>query len=288
MYYVPDRVLDAILEEDLPYGDETMRLVGVEALRGRVVASNKAAGTVSGISLAARLMRHLGLCAEELANDGVSLPAGSPLLSATGSAEALHAVYKTAQVIMEYCTGISTRTRTMVDAAQAVNPHCQVALTRKHFPGTKVLSLYAATMGGGIIHRTGLSESILVFDQHRILMDDPIARIRAVRDRSPERMIAVEVNSPEEGLAFAAAGANVIQCEKFTPEVLAQFVPTLKAQFPAVRVVAAGGVRGDNAAQYAATGVDALVTTWPYFAPPSDIKMRFTRDDTRDDACTDE
>lgn len=279
MFYVPDRVLETVLEEDLPYGDETTSLLEIRDFRGSIVAKAKASGVYSGISLAARLMRQLGLSVEEHASEGVALTAGSPLLTALGKADQLHAVYKSAQLIMEYCSGISTRTHQMVEAVHSANLQCQVALTRKHFPGTKTLSFYAALAGGGVIHRTGLSESILVFDQHRLFLDDPVNAIHRAKEKSPERRIAVEVDTPKEGLLFAQAGADIIQCERFSPDVLKNFVKTLHREASGVRILAAGGVRGENAYQYAATGVDVLVTSWPLFAPPQDVKMQFSRVD---------
>lgn len=71
MFYVPDRVLETVLEEDLPYGDETTSLLEIRDFRGSIVAKAKASGVYSGISLAARLMRQLGLSVEEHASEGV-------------------------------------------------------------------------------------------------------------------------------------------------------------------------------------------------------------------------
>ena len=163
----------------------------------------------------------------------------------------------------------------MVDAAQSVNPNCQVALTRKHFPGAKLLSLYAILTGGGVFHRAGLSESILVFDQHRVFLSDPFKAVHDAKLKFPERRITVEVATGEEGLAYFEAGADVIQCEKFSTDDLKAFVDAVRAKYPAGKILAAGGINGSNASEFAATGVDAIVTTWPYFAQPFDIKMRF-------------
>ena len=193
-------------------------------------------GVVSGVSVAAKLCRRVGLKATEHVKDGDRVEAGTPVLTLEGTASQLHLVYKTAQRLMETCSGIAGRTRQMVDAAQSVNPNCQVALTRKHFPGAKLLSLYAILTGGGI---------------------------------------TVEVATGEEGLAYFEAGADVIQCEKFSTDDLKAFVDAVRAKYPAGKILAAGGINGSNASEFAATGVDAIVTTWPYFAQPFDIKMRF-------------
>jgi molybdenum transport protein len=196
-----------------------------------------------------------------------------------GSAGALHAVYKIAQNIMEYSSGIATRCRTLVQNARQAAPRVEVAVTRKHFPGTKLLSLKAALAGGASIHRLGLFDSILVFDQHREFTGGSegfCVMVRGVADRFPEKKIVVETQSLEEALAFVRAGVDVVQCEKFEPRTLKDTVAAIRQIDPRVKISAAGGINADNAADYAATGVDILVTSWGYFGKPEDIKMRFS------------
>lgn len=273
MFVVTDSYLEGILREDIPWMDATVDGLGIENVPGRIDCYPKAAGLVWGIDWAARLFRLCGLTVTHQAADGTSHAAKDVVLSATGSAGAIHAVYKTAQNIMEYGSGIVNRTHAMVSAARTVNPAIQVAVTRKHFPGTKLLSLMAAMAGGAIVHRAGLSESILVFDQHRVFCSDPVAAVARAKKAEPEKKVAVEVSSIEEGLTYVHAGADIIQCERFAPEDLAALVSTAKAVRSDLIINAAGGVNAENAAQYAATGVDVLVTSWVYFGKPFDIKM---------------
>ena len=256
------------------YGDLTVDLLEIEDKPGRILCWPKAETVICGADLAARLFKKVGLEVEQCARDGQRLAPKTVFLKAFGSAGRIHAVYKTAQNIMEYCSGIATRTADMIAAAQAVNPKCRVVTTRKHFPGTKVLSLYAVQTAAATEHRTGLSESVLVFDQHRTFCgDDFLQTLAQMRERDPERKIAVEAASFDEALAFAKAGADIIQCEKFSVELFARTASALKEVRPQVLVSAAGGLRADNAADYARAGADFLVTTWPYFGRPYDIKM---------------
>ena len=168
----------------------------------------------------------------------------------------------------------------MVQEAKAGNAACRVAVTRKHFPGTKTLSLYAAMAGGAVVHRMGLSESVLVFDQHRVFIPDFEKRLAETKKADPERKIAVEASDAQEGFAFAAAGADIIQCEKFSVETLTEFVTQAKREFPQLIISAAGGLNAANARAYAQTGVDFLVTTWPYFGKPADVKMQILAEDS--------
>ena len=138
-----------------------------------------------------------------------------------------------------------------------------------------------------MVHRLNLSDSVLVFDQHRVFLDDagtdaPDAlrafarRIPEFRAALPEKKLCAEVDSPEDALLLARAGIDIVQCEKFPCSLLAETVRELRAARPGILVLAAGGINGDNAADYAASGADELVTTWPYFGRPADIKVRMT------------
>ena len=136
--------------------------------------------------------------------------------------------------------------------------------------------------GGGHPHRLGLSESFLLFDNHRVFLEPgrmaeqvgTLARQGALL----EQRIAVETSSLEEALDFAERGVRLFQLEKFRPGPLAEAVRRLKALYPDIRLLATGGIRLENAAEYASTGVDGLITTAPYYyARPVDIGVRMER-----------
>lgn len=270
-----DAYLLGLMADDCPQTDLTTFGLGIESAGGSVTAAFKTPGIVAGSALAARLFELSGASVVRFAEDGDRLAAGEPILRASGSAAALHAVYKTAQCVMEYAGGIALRTHLMVCAARAAAPDVHVALTRKHFPGTKPVAYAGLYAGGGIVHRFGLSDSILVFDQHRAFCSDPAAAIRRLMAQCPERKVAVEAASPEEALRFVALGIDIIQCERFSPEALAAFVPEAKRLNSKLVINAAGGISASNAAQYARAGADVLVTSWPYYGAPFDVKMRF-------------
>ena len=154
-----------------------------------------------------------------------------------------------------------------------------VACTRKHVPGTKALSAKAVRAGGGIMHRLGLSESLLVFAEHRLFLDEPPAQtVKRLRQSQPEKKIVVEVANLAQAAVWAKAGADVLQLEKFTPEALAACRLAMDDQ-PARQsrplLAAAGGIRADNAAAYVAAGADFLVTSAPYTAAPRDVQVDF-------------
>jgi molybdenum transport protein len=210
--------------------------------------------------------------------DGARVREGSVLLEAHGTAGQLHAACKVAQNILEYASGIATRTAALVENARSTSPDVEVCVSRKHFPGTKRISLKAALAGGARVHRLGLSDSILVFDQHRGFLGSRglIPMISNMKKISPEKKIAAEANTPEEALSYAKAGVDIVQCERFNPKDLQIVAHDAKKISRGITVSAAGGINADNAAVFAATGVDILVTSWVYFGKPEDIKMKFS------------
>ena len=77
-------------------------------------------------------------------------------------------------------------------------------------------------------------------------------------------------------MKFIEAGADIIQCERFSCSELRSFVTAAKAMRPDVIINAAGGVNASNAKEFAAAGADVLVTSWVYFGKPFDIKMKIS------------
>ena len=269
-FHISQRFIDELLEEDCPYMDLTVDALGIGREPGLLTCHPKAACVVAGVEVAARLLESSGCRVACEAASGDRLEAGQVFLRAEGSAGAIHRSLKIAQNVMEYSSGIATRAAGMLESARKANPHVQLAVTRKHFPGTKRLSLAAAQAGGAI------SDSLLVFDQHRVFtggLDGFAARVSEYRKAIPEQKLGAEVATPEEALLLARAGIDSIQCERFTCADLEETVRGVKAVNAAVQVLAAGGVTGENAEAVAATGVDVLVTTWAYFGKPADIKM---------------
>ena len=128
------------------------------------------------------------------------------------------------------------------------------------------------------MHRLGLSESILVFPQHWAFVGGIEAlgwRLEALGHAQPGRRVVVEARSLADALVLVAAGAEVIQLDKLSPEEVGSVVaaaPT-RAQARVSLIMAAGGINAGNAAAYAATGCAALVTSAPYRAPPIDIAV---------------
>jgi molybdenum transport protein len=272
---VDDGVLTAWLREDAPFGDLTSNTLPLAGLAGQMRFFARAPMCVAGSEEAARLLVLAGAQAQVLAASGSRVAAGAPLLQAEGSARALLLAWKVAQTLVEAASGIATATAAIVDVLRAAGFMLPVACTRKNFPGTRVLAAKAVRAGGGVMHRLGLSETLLVFPEHRAFIDpaDWAAALAAVRAAQPEKRLVVEVGDAAEALALARAGADVLQLERFTPAALGELRAALLGARLAVALAPAGGVTLANAVAYAQAGADLLVTSAPYFAPPADVKV---------------
>lgn len=227
--------------------------------------------TVCSSEEAVRLFDLAGARARLVTPSGTSASPGALLVEVEGNAEALHRGWKIAQTLVEWASGIATATAAIVLAANGT----PVACTRKNVPGTKALSAKAVRAGGGVMHRLGLSETLLVFPEHLLFLDETPARIvERLRRAQPEKKVVVEVTRLEDARRWAEAGADVLQLEKFSPELVAACRHELGSEAKPV-LAAAGGIRAENAAAYAAAGADLLVTSAPYTAPPRDVQVVF-------------
>ncbi len=272
---IPDAEIDRWLVEDVPFGDLTTHALGIGERPGRMTFQARETLVVAASEEAARLLVRVGCTVNEVCPSGAKVEAGTRLLVADGPAAALLAGWKVAQTLMEYASGIATVAADIVQTARAVNPKVVVACTRKTFPGAKAISLKAIMVAGAVPHRLGLSETVLVFPEHCVFLTgeslaSALARLKCV---CPERKIVIEINSSDQALLAAQAGADVVQLEKFSPDVVATLVAQMAEVTPHAKVAAAGGVNPANAADYARAGAHILVTSAPYFAPPSDIKV---------------
>jgi len=265
-----DAELARLLADDVPHGDLTTAALGIGQKPGRLSCRARQPMTLCGVEEAVRLLTLAGCAARPLAASGDALAADTPILEAQGNAAALHRAWKSAQVLMEWSSGLASAAAELV-AATAPLP---VACTRKTPPGNKALAVKAMRCGGAVMHRLGLSESLLLFAEHRrFLAEPPAATVARLHGTLPEHKLTVEVLSAEEALVWARAGAEILQLEKFTPAAVAACRDLLASHDLHPILAAAGGIHPGNAGAYAASGARLLVSSWPYSAPPRDVAV---------------
>lgn len=277
MVYISDETLDRMIEEDTPYVDLTTWALDIGEKAGRIRYFTREEAVLCGTEEAARIFAKLGIAVTSTLPSGARLAPGQAFLEGEGPAQALHIAWKVCQNLLDNCSGIATKTRRLVDAVQAVNPKVAVVCTRKSFPGIKQLCVKAILHGGAFPHRLGTSESVLVFAQHLNFLgglEGFLAKLPEIRPRITEKRLTVEAASIEEGILLAKAGVDALQFDKLPPETLREGAPAIRAVHPGIILLAAGGITEENAAAYAQTGVDALVTTSLFSAKPIDMGVR--------------
>ena len=276
MVRISNTRLEYLMNEDVPYLDLTSEILGISEQPGRMEFFSREACVVAGVGEAARLAEMVGCEAEVLRKSGDRATPQETILRVTGPAGCLHQVWKPGLNLLDHLSAVATKTRAMVDAVHEVNPACEVLTTRKTMPGVKDLLVGAVMAGGAFPHWLGLSETVLVFDHHLEFLggfDNFLRLIPEIRSRCIEKKLFVECTA-EQAPALVAAGVDGLQLDKLPVGELADLVKQVRAIDPRVTLVAAGGINPQNAADYAATGVDGLATTALYTAKPLDMSVR--------------
>ncbi|PVY55255.1 MULTISPECIES: ModD protein [unclassified Simplicispira] len=269
--------IDAWIAEDAPLLDLTTHLLAIGGQSARMTFTVRGDTVAACTEEAARVVQHCGGQVQSCVASGSRVRPGTALLVATGEAAGLLRAWKVAQNLLEYACGVAGATARMVQAVQAAAPGVAVLTTRKHAPGLRRIALKATLSGGAFPHRLGVGETVLVFAQHRALVGDwdaVRARLALAAPALAEKKCVVEVTSLEDACAAIGAGADVLQFDKVMPEQLRAWCPQLRERHPKLGLLAAGGVNGQNAADYAASGVDALVTSSLHYAHPADVGVQ--------------
>lgn len=268
------------LTEDLPYFDLTTHILDVGDLSYEMAFYSREDAIVCGTEEAEILVRDIGAKVLKTRKSGERIRKDESFFRVKGSFTALNEIVKVIQNIFEFGSGIATRTHHLVTKAKTVNPKINILTTRKVFPGTKELSIKGILAGGAYPHRLGLSETILLFEQHIDAIGGFTAisqMVEHILSQDCEKQILIEVNTPEEARQIMTLPIHGIQYDKFSPEALADIVAEVRMINPKLIQLAAGGINANNATEYAKSGVHGLVTTSVYFGKPIDIGVKFKK-----------
>jgi molybdenum transport protein len=272
--YISDETINRFIKEDVPYIDLTTLVLGISGQKGKIQFFSREDAILSGTEEVARIFNKLNINVIKNCATGSLIKKNEVFLEGEGTAENLHISWKISQNILDYSSGIATKTRTLVDKVHNINPNISVITTRKNIPGTKELAIKAVIAGGGFPHRLGLSETILVFKQHLNFLGG-INRLneilRKIKSKACEKKVIVEVENLEDALLLCRNGVDGIQFDKIPYDILKKNVDILKNINPSMVILAAGGINENNIEDYAKTAIDAIVTTSVSYAKPIDI-----------------
>ncbi|WP_149717689.1 ModD protein [Campylobacter concisus] len=269
-----DAEILSYINEDIPYFDLTTSLQNIDKKASLEIYSRDEI-CVSCVDVAASIARLLSCESQSFVQNGQICKAGDVIIKIYGDYECAHKVWKLAQVALEYASGIATYTNKMVNAAKCVNEKCEVLATRKSFPFAKKFCVKAVLEGGGGIHRLGLSDSILFFKNHMKAygsFDKFLSHLPEFKAKMAERKVCIEAENLDEVSKLLKANCDVVQCDKFSPELIENVLSLRDEISPNTIILAAGGINLSNAKDYA--NADAIVTSAMYSKGVADISTR--------------
>jgi nicotinate-nucleotide pyrophosphorylase (carboxylating) len=254
------RVVVTGLAEDLRYGPDATTEATVPAQATALAEIRpRVAGTVAGLSVALAVFDAvLGTDYEVLGrrDDGSRLVAGEPALVLHGTVRGLLTAERTALNLICHLSGVATATAAWVSEVDGTG--CAIRDSRKTLPGLRLLEKYAVRSGGGVNHRLGLGDAVLIKDNHVVAAGSVTEALLAVRRHAPALACEVEVDDLGQLDEALAAGADEVLLDNFTPEHCVRAVARRDEIAPKTRLEASGGLRLENARAYAESGVDYL------------------------------
>ena len=273
-----DEELRDLLHQDVPYLDNTSFGLNISGDARLEFFPKNEEIILCGIDECKRLAQLENLQYITHATNGDCIAPKEVFLTLWGNAQRLLSVQKTLQNILEHASSVATYTHKMLSLARGKNPHIALLGTRKTMPFAKKLLLKALISGGGLPHRLGLSDSILLFKEHRLLCKNIQNDFKRLKNTFKEHKIIVEVETLKEAQEFALLGADILQCERLNAKELSCVVKEIKTRFPHILLSATGGIHIKNVEEFASSGVDMIVSTAMYRAPICDVKAQFHKD----------
>ena len=256
---VADAVGRALAEDLGPEGDLTAALVPAD-VTAHFALRTRHNGILAGRDCATEAFRLVEPALELIWHvvDGTELSAGDTVMEVTGPLRPILTAERTALNFVGHLSGVATLTAQYVAAAHESNPSVQVLDTRKTTPGLRVLEKAAVRAGGGTNHRAGLSDAVLVKDNHLAgtSIAEAVGRARALW---PGRMVEIECDTIGQVAEAARAGADAVLLDNMDPGTVVEAIAVagLDATRPILTEVS-GGVTLASIGAYAAAGPDRI------------------------------
>ena len=274
-----DRILQGALAEDIGTGDiTTLSTVPPErTISGRYIA--KEDGVLCGLELVARAFALLdaSIAFKPLKRDGDAVRKGDFVATVSGNARAILTGERVGLNLLQHMSGVASQTARAVAAVAGTG--AKIVDTRKTTPGLRVLDKYAVRAGGGGNHRFGLSDGVLIKDNHIVAAGGIAEAVAAARARAPHSLrVEVEVETLEQLREALAAGADIIMLDNMSVEDMREAVRIVNG----LALTEASGNMGDKSdaelRAVAETGVDLIsIGALTHSVRALDISLKFDR-----------
>lgn len=267
-----DRIVENALQEDIHTGDITTLAVVPDPRPARARLIAKEAMVLAGVDVAARVFHMLDSSVNfsPAFRDGDRLQPGDVLAEVDGDAAILLQGERVALNLLQRMCGVATLTSRYVSAVEGTG--ARVVDTRKTTPGLRMLEKYAVRVGGGVNHRTGLYDGVLIKENHIAAAGGITEAIRRARAYIPHTMkIEVETESLAQVVEALAASADIIMLDNMDLDSMAEAVRLIDGR---ALVEASGGVNLETIRAIAGTGVDIIsIGALTHSARAMDISM---------------
>jgi len=249
------RNVSAALAEDIGTGDLTAHLIGDDVqARGRVITRESAVICGSAWFEAAFAALQPSALVTWHVRDGDRVEPDQPLCDIAASARTLLTAERTGLNFLQLLSGTATKTRRFVDAVQGTR--ASIVDTRKTLPGLRLAQKYAVLVGGGVNHRIGLYDGVLIKENHIIAAGSVTEALAEARRITPSHaFIEVEVETLSQLREALEAGARMILLDNMSLDQMAEAVRITEGR---AELEASGGVSLERVREIAETGVDRI------------------------------
>ena len=251
-----DAAIRAALEEDMPYGDLSTMAVMPTACRGRVSLIAKQDGVIAGLGVFARTFALIDEKTQvnALVADGDEVGCGQLVATVEGDVRVLLEGERVALNFLQRMSGVATYTRSIARLFEGTKT--RLVCTRKTTPGLRIFEREAVRLGGGGLHRAGLSDAVMLKDNHIDAAGGVAAAIIAARATAPfTAKVEVECETLDMVREAVAAGADIIMLDNMDHDTMAAAIAIIDGR---ATVEASGNVTAQNAAALADLGVDVV------------------------------
>jgi nicotinate-nucleotide pyrophosphorylase (carboxylating) len=254
------RAVETALAEDIGTGDITTEAIVPRGTRLTAAIRSRQDGRIAGTDVARLVLARLPESAsvEVVAPDGTDVEAGGTVAVLTGSTRSLLTGERVILNLLGRLSGIATATADVVRAIEGTG--VAVKDTRKTTPGLRALEKYAVAVGGGVNHRFGLYDAVLIKDNHIVAAGSIASAVERVRRSLGESApVQVEVDSLVQLEEALRCRVSAVLLDNMTPESLRAAVTMVAGR---CQTEASGGITLANVREIAATGVDTISLGW--------------------------
>ena len=261
------------LSEDSVTDDLTSQATITQSQVSEARFVTRKSGVIAGCLVAAAVLEQCGINEYELlVKDGQEVSANTELICLKAETRAILKAERTALNFLSHLSGIATFTNLWVK--EVSSSKTAIRDTRKTTPGLRELEKYAVRMGGGLNHRMNLSDQALIKDNHIAAAGSVSQAINRVKKAAPGALIEVEVDTLEQLKEALQCSVEIVLLDNMSIEQTKAAVEIAKGSN--TKLESSGGLKLENAAAYAATGVDYLaVGALTHSAPVLDIGLDF-------------